>query len=132
MSAGPNYVLDKGFIANEAITQYYLVKLVAGSEATVDMNDTANEQTIGVAQEAATTAEAASGKVIDVRMLGVSTCVAAEAIAIGALVNANGAGKVKDLAGAVKQKVLGIALTTAAADGDQIDVFLTHGEVDNS
>ena len=102
MGAGPNYVLDKGFEANEAITQYYLVKLVAGSTGKIDMVDTANEQTIGVAQEAATADEATSGKIIDVRMMGVSTCVAGEAIAIGALVNAKADGKVKDLAAATR------------------------------
>lgn len=131
MGAGPNYVLDKGFVANEAITQYELVKLTS-TEGAVDMADTANEQILGVALEAATTAQATAGKVIDVRMMGVATCIAGEAIAIGALVNAKADGRVKDIAAAVKQKVCGIALTASAADGDHIDIWLTHAEVDNS
>lgn len=131
MSAGPNYVLDKGFVANEAITQYELVKLTS-TEGAVDMADTANEQILGVAQEAATSDEATDGKVINVRMMGVSTVIAGEAISIGSLVNAKADGRVKDLAAATKQKVCGIALTAAAADGDHIDVWLMHAEVDNS
>ncbi len=121
MGAGPNYVLDKGFVANEAITQYELVKLTS-TEGAVDMADTANEQILGVAMEAASATEATAGKVIDVRMMGVATCIAGEAIAIGALVNAKADGRVKDIAAAVKQKVCGIALTAAAADGDHIDI----------
>ena len=131
MGAGPNYVLDKGFVANEAITQYELVKLTS-TEGAVDMADTANEQILGVAMEGATAAEATAGKVIDVRMMGVATCIAGEAISIGALVNAKADGRVKDIAAAVKQKVCGIALTAAAADGDHIDIWLMHAEVDNS
>ena len=133
MGAGPNYVLDKGFQANEALTQYYLVKLVTASEGYVDQSDTTNEVCIGVTQEACTAADATSGKIVDVRIMGVSTCVASQAVNLGELVRSSGAGKVSGLAGAAKQKVLGIALTAAGADGDQFDVLLTPlVEVDNS
>jgi len=132
MGAGPNYVLDKGFQASEALTQYYLVKL-GSTEGYVDQSDTANEVCIGVTQEACTTANATSGKIVDVRIMGVSTCVASQAVNLGELVRSSGAGKISGMAGAAKQKVLGIALTAAAADGDQLDVLLTPMlEIDNS
>jgi len=132
MGAGPNYVLDKGFQASEALTQYYLVKL-GSTEGYVDQSDTANEVCIGVTQEACTADDATSGKIVDVRLMGVTTCVSSEAVALGAFVRSTGAGKVGTPAAAAKQKILGVALTAAAADGDQLDVFLTPMlEIDNS
>ena len=70
---GPNYVLDKGFIADTAITQFYAVKLSADDHVTIAAATT--DQVIGICQEAVTAADATAGRVVDIRLLGISRCV---------------------------------------------------------
>jgi hypothetical protein len=129
---GPNYVLDKGFIANSAVVQFHAVKLAADDQVTAVT--AAGEQAIGVCQEEITAGDATSGRVTDVRILGISRVVAGAAVTRGALVRVNAAGRAIALAGTagVNENVLGMALTPATADGEHIDVLLTPGGRSNA
>jgi len=127
----PHVVLDKGFIAGEAINQFDLVKLV--SAETINKADTDNEAILGVAQETATSDDATAGRVINVRLLGVSRVIADADLTIYTNVVSHDDGSVKAMAAATKQKVVGLLLTDPAAQGDHADILLTPGvEVDNS
>jgi hypothetical protein len=79
-----------------------------------------NEQALGVLQNDPTATGTAS-----IMVLGVSRVIASAAIAEGAQVGSNAAGKAKTAAtGSV---ILGIALEAAAADGDVIPLLLHAG-----
>lgn len=70
------------------------------------------------------------GQSIDVRVSGITKCVAGAAIAAaGTLVSAAAGGQVVAAAapGATNSYVIGIALSTAAAAGDLVAVLLTPG-----
>jgi len=135
--AGPNYVMDKGFIADVAIGSaatgpdlatsydYFLfVKVISGSQDHVTLATAANDPIIGVSQMRVLTADAGS-IVADVRIEGISKVVAGAAVAIGAPVTSNASGRA--VTATTGQRGAGVALQTAAANGDLIDVQLTPG-----
>jgi hypothetical protein len=129
---GPNFVLDKGFYLDAAANKFEVVILTTTLEH-VDDAASANELAIGILQETVTADDVTSGRVVDVRIMGISRAIANGAIAIGSRVRSAGDGKVAPLAAAAKQNVIGIAMTQATADGDHIDILLTPGlQVDNS
>lgn len=124
---GPNFVLDKGFLATGAVEQFRVVELV--THESVQRTNALGDAAIGVCQEGDVTAgDATNGRVIAIRILGITRVVAAAAITLGAPVRADATGKVTTLAAATaNQNVVGIAMTAATADGDHIDLLLTPG-----
>lgn len=125
---GANVVLDKGFVPTAAVGQWKCVILAT----------TANERVteaglgaavFGVCQEDVSAADAVNLKVANIRILGISNCVASAAITRGARVAAAADGKVVTAAPAVgvNANIVGIALESTTADGDHVHVLLTPG-----
>lgn len=114
----------KAFEADAAIAQYARVKLDADGKITVAG---LAEKEIGTATREAF----AAGDVIDVKLRtagGTHKMIAIEAMAIGATVYTETAGKVQDTAQATAFQ-LGTALEAATADGDVIEVlYNAHGD----
>lgn len=113
----------KTFECDEAITQWARVKLDAdGKVTTCGLTD----RGIGVA----TRKTFAAGEFVDVRLdtaAGTSKMIASEALAAGAIVYSEAAGKVQDTAQATSFQV-GIAMEAATADGDIIEVMPRWGD----
>jgi hypothetical protein len=154
--SGPNNVLDKGYALDPAIsatqnsftvysyaypTLFYVVKLrgtgAAGALPLIQTSTVSGEKVLGVVQEdtpAYGTLNAGGrdyanlGRVVNVRILGITRVVATGVIAVGSRVISNGDGTVVIAATATaNQNIVGIALGAAAATGDQIDLLLTPG-----
>ena len=114
----------KTFECDEAIAQYARVKLDNdGKITTAALTD----KEIGTATEATF----AAGEVVAVRLrtaTGTHKMIAVEALAAGATVYTETAGKVQDTAQATAFQV-GTALEAATADGDVIEVlYNAHGD----
>lgn len=108
----------KTFVADEAIAVHLRVKLDADGRVTIAG---LAEKEIGTA----ITPAAAAGDVLTVRLRsasGTHKMIAVEALAIGATVYTEAAGKVQDTAQATSFQV-GTALEAATADGDVIEVL---------
>lgn len=114
----------KAFIADEAIPLYSRVKLDSDGRVTIAG---LTDKEVGTACQAAL----AAGDVIGVRLrtaAGTHKMIAVEALAIGATVYTEAAGKVQDTAQATAFQV-GTALEAATADGDVIEVlYNSHGD----
>lgn len=133
MAGGANVVLDKGYKAGAAITSYRLVKM--SDAETVIMSAAATDQSIGVCQEAATAGDATNGRVVNVRLMGISFCRAEGALAtVGVPLRSTTAGRVQALAGTagVNEVVVGILLSTAGTQDDLVAVLLTPGVRSNA
>jgi hypothetical protein len=125
--AGPNFVLDKGYAAGGAIRQFRCVEL-SGSEVVTECN-AADDQVWGVCQEEVSAGDATNGRVVDVRLMGASRCIAGINFAIGARLGTDNQGRVVPVVvtvGAFHNQV-GVAMQAAAAAGDHVDVLLTPG-----
>jgi len=113
----------KAFTAAGTIKQY--ARVVLGSGGTITEAGLAQKE-IGTAMEPAVT-----GKVISVRLRtakGTHKMIAVEALAAGATVYTEAAGKVQDTAETTAFQV-GTALEAATADGDIIEVmYNAHGD----
>jgi hypothetical protein len=129
--AGPNWVgLDKGHLATGGSQAYKLGESVVlgATQDQVARATSAGAQVLGVCQEDIDAAKVNTGKaVINIRMLGISYCIAGAAIAIGAKLTNDTSARVVTQAGAVGSgsPVMGVALSAAAAAGDLIQVMLT-------
>jgi hypothetical protein len=119
---GPNYVLDKGYIAQSVVAQFHAVKGGTLDETVTAVTGT-TDQPIGVAQQGVVAADV-NKQAIDVRELGITKAVAGGVVAKDAPVGISAAGRFVAATGA-GTKVHGIAKTAAAANGDWIDVLLT-------
>lgn len=125
--AGPNYVLDKGFVAGGAISQYRLVTLAANG-VSVSQAAAQGVQCIGVSQETASAGDVTNGRVVAVRLMGISRCVAGAIMATaGVPVTASADGGVEPAAAA--DLVIGLLLQPAAAIGNHVDVLLYQGGI---
>lgn len=122
---GPNEVLDKGFIADGEVPQFYVVQQTDVDHC--DLQTTAGGDYVGICQEAADELDVANQRVVRVRTMGISRGVAAGEIALRARVSATTDGKLA--AAAAGHNVVGIAVSPAAADGDWFNVQLTPGVV---
>lgn len=131
MGVGPNYVLDKGFLAQGSTAYAFGEGVVLGTvEQSVARATTALTVPgfFGVVQEDLDTTRLATGKAfVGVRILGITRAIAGAAIAKGAILINDTSARVVTQAGAAGTPVVGIALTAASAAGDHIDVLLTPG-----
>lgn len=105
------------FTADAAITAGQVVFISANRQVTPTSG--ASSAVIGVAAT-----DAADGEKVTVLVGGVVKVVAAGAISAGALVVSAAAGKVDTIAANTFDKLVGRALTSAAEDGDVIEVRL--------
>ena len=125
MGVGPNYGLDKGFLAT-GITAYAYgdpVKQTANGLGVAPA--AAGDTCIGVCQENIIADYVKTGKaVIDIRITGITRARASAAIAVGDKVAAAANRRV---AKATTGAVLGIALTPAAGANDVLEILLTPG-----
>lgn len=105
-------------VASEDLSakQYHIVKLAAGGIAVAAA---ATDNPIGVLRRNANLNE-----VCDVRIVGIAEVKAGAAVAKGAEVMSDAAGKAITYAAGANNMVVGIALKAAAADGDIIPVLL--------
>ena len=123
--AGPNYVLDKGFTAGGVIRKFRFVELNAAGTQVSEAN-AAGESVIGVCQEEVSASDVTNKRVVDVRLMGISRCIAGATLATaGVQVATDNQGRVA--AAASTNAVVGILLTPAANAGDHVDVLLTQG-----
>ena len=90
--SGPNYGLSKGHAASAAITQFRAV--VLGASEVVTQAGTAGLLCLGIAQDTITTQDATDGRIVNVKISGISRCHAGAAIAIGARVVTDSVGRV--------------------------------------
>jgi len=136
MGSGPNYVLDKGYIATGS-TAYALGEAVV--QATTNFSGdsvaratSAAADVLGVCQETIDANKVATGKaVIDIRLLGITRMIAGAAVAMGDRVTNDASARAvpvaRAAAGAQPARVFGRALNAATAAGQHIDVLLTPG-----
>lgn len=111
--------MDLTMTAGAAIVGGRLVAVSANN--TVTETAAATEKWLGVAMQ-----DAASGAKVAVTSGGVQELTAGGAVAIGVNVVAAAAGKVVTVGAGTAFQVVGIALTTAAADGDKIRVKMAR------
>ena len=119
---GPNYVLDKGFIAGNAIGQFRAV--VQTGDQTCALAGAAGD-VLGVCQEEISAQDATDGRVADIRIMGITRMIAGAAVTRRDRVAADAQGRA--VLATTGQAVIGIAWTAATAAGEHIDVLLTPG-----
>jgi hypothetical protein len=126
MGSGPNYVLDKGYVATGSTAYTAGELVVASGDGTKSARaTTAGAEILGVNQENADATRVTTGKaVLDTRLLGIARVLAGAAVAVGdKLTNDTTARAVTG--GAAGTRSFGKALTAATAAGQYIDVLLT-------
>lgn len=122
--AGPNPILTKNVVAGAAITGKRLLKLGSADDTLIQAVDDA-APILGAAQY-----DAASGKHVDVDMMGLVTVVAGGTVTRGDPVTADANGKaVSSAPGAgVNAWIAGIAMASAVAD-DEFEILLAPGRI---
>lgn len=128
MGVGPNYVLDKGFVAT-GVAAYKLGELVklSGDGTKCAKTAAGTDQVLGVCQEDIDASKVTTGKaVIGVRLLGISRVLAGGVVTVGAKLTSDATNRAVT-GGAAGTPSFGIALTAAGAAGEYIDVLLTPG-----
>lgn len=126
MAFGGHYVLNKGFGVEAAgVTQFRFVKGVAGQSdpRQVEECDAAGELVLGVCQEEISAADAASGRIANITLLGVSLVEAGAAVTQYAKVQTDASGRA--IAATTGDHVAGVALDAASGAGEWIAVALT-------
>jgi hypothetical protein len=137
MGAGPNYVLDKGFLAQGGAVAYTFGEiLVPGTAVQSCTRSTAAVSGttffLGVCQETVDATKVGTGKVfVDTRLLGISRVIAGGTVTVGARVTSDTSARAvavtRAAAGAQPAPILGVALTGTTNVGEHIDVLLTPG-----
>jgi hypothetical protein len=147
MGVGPNYALDKGFLATgaTAYAQFEIVRLIVNPNASLNTvmnaiqretaavtNATANLMW-GVVQEPLDAIKLGTGKaILGTRLMGISRVLTGAAVPLGRFVTSDATARAvavtRATAGALPTPCLGYALTAASAAGQYIDVLLTPGE----
>jgi hypothetical protein len=125
---GMNFVLDKGFQVQSAITQFTFVKM-GTADQTVTAVTGVNDKVLGIALESASAGDVTKGRIINVRLLGIGRVQAAAALVRGVNVRTNATGQAAAVSGAAGtvDLVAGILMYSSAATGDLVDVLLTPG-----
>lgn len=118
--SGPNPTLTKNYVAGTAIAKRRIVKFDA-ADGKVIQAAAATDSLVGVAAEL----DAASGARVDVHLAGIAEIEAGGAVTRGGLVTADANGKAVAAAPAsgVNNRVIGVAMVTAA-NGDVFPVLL--------
>lgn len=126
---GPNFGLDKGYQPTGAVRKFRVVTRSTSNKEQCAEAASAGALPLGVCQEEISADDATRGRVADIRISGISRCIAGAALTtIGVPVRTDNQGRVVTLAAATaNQNQLGITQTAAAAAGDHIDVLLTPG-----
>lgn len=125
---GPNFVLDKGFQPTAAVPQFTAVVAVTANKEQCAPATVLGSRILGICQENITTANAAVGRVADIRLMGISRCIAGAVLAVDTPVRVDASGRVVSLAATTaNQNQVGITRTASTAIGDHIDVQLTPG-----
>lgn len=126
---GPNFVLDKGYQPTGAVRQFRVVTASTSNKEQCAEAASAGAAPLGVCQDEISAANATSGRVANIRIMGISRCIAGAALAtIGTPVRTDNQGRVVAMAATTaNQNQLGITRTAASAAGDHIDVQLTPG-----
>ncbi len=119
-----DHILDKGFTAQSALTQFKAVKTGSVDDSCTAVTGT-TDVVIGIVQETATSDDATAGRVVNVRLLGISDAIAGAAISRWAPVKVTAAGKMVTASAGERQ--VGLATIAAGADGDRFTVLLTPG-----
>ncbi|MCD6384204.1 DUF2190 family protein [Candidatus Sumerlaeota bacterium] len=124
-----NYILDKAYtITSENGVQAYRVVVVGSNPGECQLPSAANDgKILGVTLFS----QENKGRNVTVRKAGIARCVAAGAINLGDPVNiADSSGKVKAIneSSGTHINCVGFAETSASADGDIIEVFLSFHE----
>ena len=135
MGAGPNYVLDKGFLAEGSAAYTFGEILIQGTANQACARATvvaATNNFLGVCQDTIDATKVTTGKAqVDVRLLGIARVIAGGTITKGARVTNDALARATAVtragAGVQPAHVLGIALTATTTVGEHIDVLLTPG-----
>jgi hypothetical protein len=133
MGVGPNYVLDKGFVAtgSTAYAQGECVNL-SGDGTKCARATGAGSLVIGVCQENVDATRVTTGKVVvDVRLLGITRVLAGAAVAVGSRVGNDATCRAVTVAPAAGANApfFGVALTASTGAGQFIDVLLVPGGI---
>ncbi len=125
---GPNELLDKGFYVGSPIPRFHVVRQSDVEEC--ELLDTAGGDWLGIAQEGVDELDQDRRRVVRVRPMGISRGVAGATFdtfdgATRTRLAADGDGRL--VPATADDHVVGIALTSAAAVGDWVDVQLTPG-----
>lgn len=121
MPAFGNFLLDKGYDADAAITKFRAVKAGAAAESVTPCT-VLGEDGMGISQFGVTAAELAKGKGVDCRKHGISEWEAGGVIAREADVTVDATGRC--VAAAAGQRVWGKAAQAASGAGVRIAVDL--------
>lgn len=121
MPASGNFVLDKGYKTDAALTKFRAVKM-SGAAETVTATAAATDNVVGVAQYSVSAGELANGKRASVRLAGISEMEISEAINEGDEISIVADGRAAVAASA--ERVIGVALSASGTAGDRISVAL--------
>jgi hypothetical protein len=137
MGVGPNYVLDKGFLAQGGAVAYTFGEaLIPGTltQSCARSTSAVSGTTfwLGISQETVDSTKIGTGKAfVDVRLLGISRAIAGATVTVGARLTTDTSARVvpvtRAAAGAQPAPVIGVALTGTTNVGEHIDVLLTPG-----
>jgi hypothetical protein len=116
---GPNFVLDLPYKAAAAISQFQGVKLSA--DDTVTPVSALTDACIGVAQETISAGDVTSGRVCDIRVMGVTRAKSGGTCTRGTAAACNASGLFQNAA--TTNRVAGIFLTSGVS-GDQVNLLL--------
>lgn len=133
MGAYGNFVLDKAFDVNQAITKFRFVKMnatlgtIGVGQKPVAVPVTANTDIVaGVAQESVATTDISRGKGLPVRMGGISEMEAGGTVTVGDQIATDASGRAVTLgSGGAGSVVYGIAMGSATI-GNRVAVRLVN------
>jgi hypothetical protein len=129
---GADHILDKSFLmtGSSAVALGTVAKVATGTTlqpAQAALATAATDIIVGVFQENVDADKVTTGKAyVNVRMMGISHAIAGGAVAMGDYVTATTGGKMITTTTAAN-RVVGMAMSAAAADGDIFTVFLMIG-----
>lgn len=122
---GPNFVLDKSFLATTTVSKFRAAVLVANDQA--KQADAAAAFCLGIWQDDVAAADA-NRQTANVRIIGISRAIAGVvSLTRMAKLTTDNVGRV--VVATTGQPVLGIAMIASTAVGDHLDILLTPGAV---
>ena len=122
MPAWGNFVLDKGYKVDAAVTKFRFVKQGAAEDSCTPVT-AATDFPLGVAQFSVSAGELALKKDVAVRMDGISECECSAAVTRGSPASMASDGRVKNAA--TGERVVGQILATGSGAGVRVPVKLT-------